>query len=251
VPVDIDRNTLAMDPSAVNRFGGLSAVIAAHLFGIPAPLHLIRNRNLVEDCAQTLAVRVGGRKVGSFGRLSICSFYATKLVTTGHGGAVAGDDPELFRRISDLFDHDNREEWEPHLHYRMSDLNAALGVGQLGKLGRFISCRRRIARRYAGALGCKVLSAGCYSRFLVVSERLDAPELAGLFSSCGIEAKSPVFKPVFMYLGEPASRFPNADWAYRKLVSVPIYPGMEECQVRRIEEKLRRHRNEISCWPPA
>ncbi|MFZ2657130.1 MAG: DegT/DnrJ/EryC1/StrS family aminotransferase [Victivallales bacterium] len=251
VPVDIDRSTLAMDPDLVNQQADVSAVIGAHLFGIPAPFHKIENRNLIEDCAQTLGAKTEGRTVGSIGRIAICSFYATKLLTTGHGGALAGNDMKLFERAVDLFDHDKREEWEPHLHFRMSDLNAALGISQLGKLGNFIAERRRIAARYSLALGQGKTADGIFSRFLVVSEKRDAAELAGLFERSGIEAKRPVYKPVFMYLGEPAGKFPNASWAHRKIVSVPLYPGMKESQIGKIEKFLEKHKHDLRCWPPA
>ncbi|HCE43555.1 MAG TPA: hypothetical protein DET40_08405 [Lentisphaeria bacterium] len=251
VPVDIDRHTLAIDPDLVNRRAGISAVIGAHLFGIPAPLHRIRNRNLIEDCAQTLGAKTEGRMVGSIGRMAICSFYATKLLSTGHGGAIAGNDMELYRMAVDLFDHDKREEWEPHLHYRMSDLNAALGISQMRKLKSFIRERRRVAARYSLALGQKRIADSIFSRFLVVSEKTGAEELAGLFERSGIEAKRPVYKPVFMYLGEPARKFPNASWAHEKIVSVPLYPGMDESQIVKIEIFLEKHRHDLRCWPPA
>ncbi len=251
VAVDIDRNTLAIDTSAVNRMKDVSAVIGAHLFGIPAPLHEITNRNLIEDCAQTLAVDIDGMRVGSIGRISICSFYATKLLTTGHGGAIAGDGMELYRRAVDLFDHDKRDRWEPHLHFNMSDLNAALGISQLNKLEKFIAMRKAIARRYVRALGGGALPDSIFSRFLVVSSKRAAPALIRIFEESGIEAKRPVFKPVFMYLGESRRKFPNADWAHQKIVSVPLYPGMEESHVVKMEKILEKHRDELSCWPPA
>ncbi len=251
VPVDIDRNTMAVDAELVNCLKGLEAVIAAHLFGIPAPLHEIRNDNLIEDCAQTLGVKSGARTVGSMGRLSICSFYATKLVTSGHGGMIAGDETGLYRKAMDLFDHDNRDNWEPHLHFRMSDLNAALGISQLKKLDRFISDRRRIASRYAEALGQRKSGNSIFSRFLVVPAKGDAGAVIKMFEKAGIEAKRPVFKPVYIYLGEPARRFPNSAWAHEKIVSIPIYPGMEESHVERIAELLERRKDDLRCWPPA
>ncbi|HBC86883.1 MAG TPA: hypothetical protein DCZ94_08015 [Lentisphaeria bacterium] len=251
VPVDIDRRTLAIDVRLANRLDNVSAVIAAHLFGIPAPLHEIRNRNLIEDCAQTLSIRTGGMAVGSMGRISICSFYATKLLTTGHGGIVAGNEEALLEKVLDLFDHDKRNEWEPHLHFLMSDLNAALGLSQIRKLKWFISERKRIAAIYSETLGQGKAARSIFSRFLVIPEKGDAAAVIRMFEKSGIEAKKPVFKPVFMYLGEPARKFPNASWAHDKLVSVPIYPGMKEVQVDRIAKLLEKHKDDLRCWPPA
>ncbi len=253
VPVDVDLETLAVCPERIGAGRGFSAVIGAHLFGIPAPLGRIRHRGLIEDCAQTLLAKdEDGRTVGKSGRLSTCSFYATKLLTTGHGGLLAGDDPELRAEAMRLFLHDKQDEWRPHMHFLMSDLNAALGISQLAKLRKFIAERRRLASRFAKALdGRTGRLRGIYSRFLVAAPDGTIDEYLAKFARKGIEAKRPVYRPLYQYLRKSGKEFPAAEWAHQHLISVPIYPGLGEDAAQKIEEFLWRNRNELRRWPPA
>ena len=112
--VDVAEATLAIDPAKVNAERGLAAVVAAHLFGVPAPVWEIRAAPVVEDCAQTLGVPAGGRPAGGHGVLAMTSFYGTKLLAAGHGGLLAGDDTAHEKAAWALFLHDKIETWTPH-----------------------------------------------------------------------------------------------------------------------------------------
>jgi dTDP-4-amino-4,6-dideoxygalactose transaminase len=251
---DIDKDTLALSVERANSRKGLQAVIGAHLFGIQAPFEEIENPRFIEDCAQTLGAKnKNGICAGSSGRLAIASFYGTKLMATGHGGLLTGGDPELLKEAERLFKHDNNDFWEPHLHGLMSDLDAALGISQMKKLNSFIRARRKLARRFANALGVRKISGGVYSRFLVapVDAKGGADSLIMRFRKKGIEAKRPVYRPLCMSLGLDFRKFPNAMWAHENIVSIPLYPGMPEERVEIIESFLETRRNEISCWPSA
>ncbi|OGV51100.1 MAG: hypothetical protein A2X49_00245 [Lentisphaerae bacterium GWF2_52_8] len=254
VPVDIDRQTLAISPDACNVLGSqISLAVGAHLFGIPAPLHEIRVP-LIEDCAQTLGASISNRQVGSSGVLSICSFYATKLLTTGHGGLLAGDANALRERARSLFAHDTRVRWTgPCLHGLMSDLDAALGSSQLAKLPQFLEERHKIAMRFTKALtGHERLAPGCiYSRFLIIVRDAALEEMISKFADAEIEAKRPVFKPLYAYLDRPDSEFPNAAWAHKHILSVPCYPGLSEDELSRIENFFEVHSDELDCWSSA
>ena len=185
------------------------------------------------------------------GKFAVCSFYATKLLTTGHGGLLAVDNKLLGKKIRTLFTHDKQGTWEPHLHFLMSDFNAALGLSQLKKLGKMIKERTRIAKRFLVAMGDKQgLANSVYSRFLVVTTS-DADKIINQFNMAGIEAKKPVFKPLFQYLKLDRKKFPNALWAHQHLISVPLYPGMTESEIEIIETFLEKHSHELRSWPPA
>lgn len=251
-PVDIEKETLALSPELVNVEKNIKAVIAAHLFGIPASLEKIKNKNLIEDCAQTLAFKNSeGVPAGESGRISICSFYATKLLTTGHGGLIAGNEEKLRLRAENLFSHDKQKKWFPHFHFLMSDLNAALGIAQILKIRSFIAERRKIAGRFTKALtGSGKIADSIFSRFLIAVMGHGIEKMILKFEDFGIEAKRPVFKPLYRYLGKKDREFPNSKWAHDHIVSVPLYPGMNENEIQIIEEFLEKNRNEVCCWPP-
>ena len=250
-PIDIDIETLSISVEAVNQTENISAVIAAHLFGIPAPLYKISHKNIIEDCAQTLGTEIDGIKTGSMGIASVCSFYGTKLLTSGHGGAVLTDDRDLYENIKKLIIHDKQEEWTPHLHFMMSDLNAALALAQFAKLDEMLKKRIEIASRFQKALGVSTNKTGnVYSRFLVISDRNIETSIK-MFNEAGIEAKRPVYKPLFHYLGRDPAEFPNAQWAHDNIISVPIYPAMTENEIEYLETFLEKNKNDLRCWPPA
>ena len=179
--VDSETLTMGIDPArldaylgrvaevrsgtCVNRATGapIRALVAMHVFGHPCDiegLQAVADRwrlTLIEDAAEALGSRWRGRHAGTFGRLGALSFNGNKIVTTGGGGAVLTDDPELGRRAKHLtttakvphawaFDHD-----EVGWNYRMPNLNAALGCAQLEQLPGLISRKAELAGRYARA----------------------------------------------------------------------------------------------------
>ncbi len=248
-PVDISKDHLGVSPEIVSGTK-YEAVIAAHLFGIAAPFFKIEHDKLIEDCAQCLGISNAGRRVGSMGRLSVSSLYGTKILSTGHGGVICGNDMASFKRTMDTLTHDKVDAWHPHLHFLMSDLNASLGLSQSKKLCSFISRRRQIAAEYLDALGAeiKVAANEMYFRFIVVpAKSSDISSLIAKFARAGIEAKKPVYKPIFKLMKLSARRFPNADWADKNLLSIPIYPAMTDQEVSKVADFLRRHKREIRC----
>ena len=252
VPVDIDLDNFAISVEAVNCRNDLSAVLAAHLFGYPAPFYNIESENIVEDCAQTLGVELNGIRVGSMGKFAVCSFYGTKMLTTGHGGLVAMDNKALYDKIMQLILHDKQNIWQPHFHFQMSDLNAALGLSQFKQLDSMIKKRRSIAKRFYEALGEKNIdvSSSVYSRFILFSDKSSGVVLKE-FNDAGIEAKKPVYRPLFHYLGCSSEEFPNAQWVHDHIISVPLYPAMSEEEIECIEQYLEKHKNELCCRPSA
>ena len=253
LPVDISKDNFGINVNLVNELQNkASAVIAAHMFGIPSPFYKIQHSNMIEDCAQTLNINIDNHSVGSMGKLSICSFYATKLLTTGHGGAVATNDLQIYNKLLNNFLHDNNNTWKQHHHFLLSDFNASLGLSQINKLPKFIASRQAIAKRFRKALGEKTepLQKYSYSRFIV--EALSPiGTLIEKFNKTGIEAKRPVYLPIYEYLNLPSENFPNAKWAYEHIVSIPIYPSMEENHIEYIEQFLKEHKNEMRCRPSA
>lgn len=135
------------------------AIVYAHIYGMPADVSsLVRISNtydipLVEDAAEALGATVAGKQVGSFGALSVLSFNGNKVITTAGGGALLTDDARMAEKVSALAAQ-ARSADKAYLHtdigfnYRMSNLNAAVGMGQLKMLPAWISAKREIFKNY-------------------------------------------------------------------------------------------------------
>jgi perosamine synthetase len=157
VLADVERESWTLDPASLARVLGprTRAVIAVHLYGVPPRLtelsRLARRSGavLVEDAAEALGARWRGRPVGGVGALSTFSFYGNKVLTTGEGGMVLARSARLDARLRLLRDHGmskKRRYWHERLafNYRMSALQAALGLGQLERLDEMLERRARI-----------------------------------------------------------------------------------------------------------
>ena len=166
-PVFIDSNTnyWCIDPSKLveHMTSRTKAIIPVHVYGIPcnmdAVIKVARDHKLhvIEDCAEAHGAKYKGRKVGSFGDISCFSFYGNKIITTGEGGICLTNNEELGRRMSMLRDHGmnpNRRYWHEVVgfNYRMTNLQAALGVAQLERIDNFIARRRKMAETYNSLL---------------------------------------------------------------------------------------------------
>jgi perosamine synthetase len=160
VVVDSEPDTWNMDVTQIERAitPRTKAIMVVHIYGLPVNMGLVvdlsrrRGLKIVEDAAEALGQSWGGRPCGSFGDVSALSFYPNKHVTTGEGGVVLTDDPVLAERLRSLrnlcfqkrrFVHD-----ELGWNFRMSNLQAAVGVAQLERLDEFVERKRRMGRLY-------------------------------------------------------------------------------------------------------
>jgi perosamine synthetase len=168
VPVfaDVSPDTWCLDPRAVER--ALStrtrAIVPVHLFGHPADVPALaaiarpRGVHILEDAAEAHGAAIGDARVGSIGDIAAFSFYGNKLMTTGEGGMLTTNDEALARRCRFLKDHGMSPARRYHhtelaFNYRMTNLQAALGVAQLEQLDGFIARKREILGWYREVLG--------------------------------------------------------------------------------------------------
>jgi dTDP-4-amino-4,6-dideoxygalactose transaminase len=238
VPADIDPETFNIDPRDIEQriSPRTKAMIVPHLFGLPADMDGLLKLDIpiIEDCAQAVGGQYKGRPLGTFGLLAVFSFYATKVMTTGEGGMVTSRDERLIERIRDLREYDNREEYRLRYNYKMSDIQAALGLSQLKRLDEFIPRRRLIAQRYAEALDRfniirPLPDPGCIFFRYVVRVPDDAGPWIALLSRESITCARPVFKPIHKYLG--LDGYPQSEAAWLSALSVPIYPSLSDNEV--------------------
>ena len=245
VLVDVDPTTGNMDPDDLKKrlTSKSKAIIVIHLFGLPANVREISALGLpvIEDCAQALGAELASRKVGTFSRVAICSFYATKIITTGEGGMLLSSDPDLLARSRDLRDYDKKEDLTPRFNYKMTDLQAALGRSQLQKLERFLGQREELAGVYneqLATLPCTLplSQAGrIYYRY-VVSVQKDVSRLIQEMSNMGIEVARPVYRPLHRYFD--LKDYPGAEMAWNSHVSLPIHPSLTSQDVHRVCQAL-------------
>ncbi len=165
---DVDPTTWCVDPRAVERAIGpkTRVIIPVHLYGHPADMPALtalaapRGIALLEDAAEAHGARVSGARVGSLGRVGAFSFYGNKVMTTGEGGMLVTNDDDLAARLRFLKDHGMSKErryfhTELAFNYRMTNIQAALGVAQIEQVEGFIERKRELMRWYREDLaGC-------------------------------------------------------------------------------------------------
>lgn len=229
------------------------AIIVPHLFGLPADLTALENLGvpLIEDCAQTLGAVERGRAVGSVGLLTICSFYANKVVCAGEGGMVLSNDPVLLERARRLREYDGAPSLNSQAtNLKLTDLQAAVGLAQLNRLPEFLERRASLAQAYRDALGGtsavvpRVPSgrSHIYYRFVVrVSDRAAGADAVsgclGRLERRGVQCRKPVFRSLHRYLD--LEGFPVSEAAEREALSLPLYPALTDDEMAQVLVAVR------------
>ena len=286
--LDVEYGSGLVTPEAVagalDRDPGVKAVVVVHFAGQPARmlpadgpgiLDVCRSRGVrvLEDAAHAFPTRCGDRMVGRLGDVTCFSFYANKTITTGEGGMLTTDDPDVYSRVKvmrlhgidrDAWDRFTAEKpsWEydvvaPGFKYNMPDLNAAVGLAQLERAQAMRDRRQQIAARYFDRLaGVDALDPPlvhvppedhAWHLFPVVlkpAAPVGRDELIGLLADQGI-GTSVTYKPLHRmtyyrdrYGLDPAD-FPEAERIWRGCFSLPIYSSLTDDDVDYVCERLR------------
>ncbi|MEM2352304.1 MAG: DegT/DnrJ/EryC1/StrS family aminotransferase [Thermoproteota archaeon] len=250
VDINLDTYTLSPDKLEVAITPHTKAIIPVHLYGHPADmepiLEIAKRHNIfvIEDCAQAHGAMHGGKRVGSIGNLGAFSFYPTKnLGAIGDGGFITTDDPNLADRVRLLRQYGWRERYLseiPGWNSRLDELQAAILRVKLRYLEESNRRRRFLAEKYTRLLSNvsavirPVERPGdyhVYHQYVIRHPQRDA--LKAFLAKRGICAL--VHYPVPIHL-QPAYRgrlgdvgsFPNSEQAAREVLSLPLYPEMDE-----------------------
>ncbi|MFD2206864.1 UDP-4-amino-4,6-dideoxy-N-acetyl-beta-L-altrosamine transaminase [Kiloniella antarctica] len=290
---DISADTLCMNPTALKEAlrenSKASVIIPVHFGGLAAHSREIReiagDRIIIEDASHSLGASYEcGQPVGcgSYADMTVFSFHPVKPITTGEGGAVVTNDPELARLLrlyrshgierdddrmenpDGLLEEGERRPWyyEQQLlgyNYRLTDIQAALGLSQLGKLGHFINLRREIVQQYDAAFGdlpnITIPQESKSYRFrsgqhLYIVEfdfdkigcsRLDVMKKLREYNVGTQVHYIPVYRQPF-HSGRMKSgheNYPNTEIYYRGCLSLPLFPGITELEVERVITAIR------------
>jgi perosamine synthetase len=165
VLADIDADTLCMDPASVKSLisARTRAILPVHLYGHPAEMGALteiadaHSLDIIEDAAEAHGAEYKGRRVGGLGKCGVFSFYGNKIITTGEGGMLTTNDGEFYQRARRLRDHSmslQRRYFheERGFNYRITNLQAALGVAQLERIDEFLGRRAEIMSWYEGEI---------------------------------------------------------------------------------------------------
>jgi perosamine synthetase len=265
--VDCDPDTWTMDPAAIEaRIGPRTkGIIVVHLLGHPVDMDAVQaiaDRHglwVLEDAAQAHGAECRGRRAGAMGRLATFSFFGNKIISTGEGGMVTTNDGAIAARMRLLKSHGMdpaRRYWHPVIgyNYRMTNVAAAIGLGQLEKIDWHLARRREVAAWYREALdGVPGLSwqvqrewaRHSWWMFTVVLDDelpIGRDEMMKRLAEDGIDTR-PVVYPMHQLppYRESASgqSFPVADHIAGRGINLPTWARMTRADVHRVCESLQ------------
>lgn len=264
VLVDSDPYTWNLDPAAVAAAvtHRTRAIIPVHIYGHPADmdplLDIARRHNLwvIEDAAEAHGAEYKGQRVGGLGHFGCFSFYGNKIITTGEGGMVVTNDPDLAQKAQFLKDHAMspvKRYWHPEIgfNYRMTNIQAALGVAQLERIDYLIELRRQHARQYAAELqGVPGITLppeadwakNVYWMYSVLIEGdygFSRDEVMAGMKAQGVDTR-PFFYPIHtMPPYQSGQRLPVAEELSKKGMNLPSAPTLTEDQIGTVCSILR------------
>ncbi len=263
--VDSDEGTFNMDPAKIEEkiTSHTKAIMPVHLYGLPAEMDTIMNIAdkhdipVVEDAAEAHGAEYKGKKVGQFGLAASFSFFGNKIITSGEGGMVVTNDKELFERMKLLKGQavsPEKRYWHIDVgyNYRMTNMQAAVGLGQLENIGWHMEQRKRVADLYKRYLSdyseyvrLQEEPQNCKSVYwmsnAVLSDQVqrERDNIMEDMEKRGIEMR-PIFYPMHImppYFDTEVS-FPTAEKIAARGISLPSHAGLREKDIQYVCDSL-------------
>jgi len=232
--LDCEEGSPNVDVSAAIR-ARVDILIAPSMFGIPIDLPDSSDLTMIEDIAQSIGAMVSGKRIGLRGEVGVCSFYATKLLTSGgQGGAVISRNRTLVERVRDYREFDCRDDALLRFNFQMTDLQAAVGRVQLKRLPEFLARREKWFQMYKSA-GLDLLDRSGPGvqpvRYRIVMRCAKPASVIAALALANIGAIVPIEEREL--LDEPRL-YPAALALAKATVSLPCYPALREEDVIQI-----------------
>ncbi|MCK0111834.1 DegT/DnrJ/EryC1/StrS family aminotransferase [Ornithinimicrobium sp. F0845] len=259
---DIEADTFNLDPESVRAAvtDATAAIMPVHLYGHPAEMRGLlevaedAGVQLFEDAAQAHGAQYDGAPVGSFGTFAMFSLYPTKNMTSGEGGMVACEDEEIARGIRLLRNQGMEKQYANEivgLNNRMTDIHAAIGRVQLGKVGGWTARRQENAAWLDAALGgvagvvVPPVRQGCthvYHQYTIRLAGASGAERDAVVTAlreehrvgCGVYYPIPNHELVSLHRFAPAHELPQTARAAAEVISLPVHPSLSEDDLERI-----------------
>jgi perosamine synthetase len=267
--VDIDPVSLNIDPLKIEAAitGRTKAILVVHIFGQPADmdpiLYIAARHNLIviEDACEAIGAEYKGRRVGAIGKAGAFAFYPNKQMTTGEGAALVTNDDEwagLFRSLRNQ-GRDKFDGWLNHsrlgYNYRMSELNATVGVVQLKRLDELLRKRNEVAQQYNSMLSSledakplTIVSTTTRMSWFVYVVRfvhgIDRNHVINDMAAAGIPTR-PYFTPIHLQpfykerLGFKPGDFPEAEAAGQSIIALPFHTNMKVEEIEVVRKILK------------
>lgn len=284
VPVfaDIKRKTRNIDPEDIRKkiSPKTRAIIYVDYAGHPCDIKEIKeiaeefNLYLIEDACHALGASYAGKKIGTYADMTVFSFHPVKPITTGEGGVVVTNDPELAARLKLLRNHGidrnvkdmfgEGSEWAYDIvdlgrNYRMTDLQAALGISQLKKIDPFIKRRNDLAKAYEELIGdlpwletpqCHGDVMHGWHLYTVLLKGIKRNALYRYLHQNNIGANVhyvPIYR--FTYYQEhfpiDPRTFPVTEDVFDHIITLPLHPSMKEEEIEYVSEILKKARTTL------
>ncbi|MBA3246179.1 MAG: DegT/DnrJ/EryC1/StrS family aminotransferase [Actinobacteria bacterium] len=255
VLVDVDPDTFNLDLERVYEAVTVrtKAVLAVHLFGRPLDWSALQDAvapelALLEDAAGALGARWQGMPCGGLGTMGCLSFHPRKIVTTGEGGAVTTNDPDLAASIRRLRHHGldpDSDIAEPSTNYRLADVLCALGIPQLRRLDALLAERTRVAAAYterlAGVVELPSADRGDTHGWQAYVVRLDRRnEALAELRAEGIEVQIGTYALHHLSAYRDQGPFPGADAAFARALALPLHSRLTDAELDRVAEGVAR-----------
>jgi dTDP-4-amino-4,6-dideoxygalactose transaminase len=264
---DVRPDTYNLNPAAVEekiKTNSVDAILVVHLYGLPANLDTLvdiaeeHDIPLVEDAAQAHGATIDGNRVGSIGDVGCFSFYPTKNMTTGEGGMITTDNEEIASRAASFINHGRSEDAGKYEHvrlghnFRMTSIAAALGRTQLERLTSYIEQRRNNAAALTDRLASTSVTTPTepgerrhvFHQYTIRCE--DRTELMEHLEDNGVG--SAIYyphciheQPAYDHISHDA---PVAEAVCRKVLSLPIHPGIGQNDIETIADAVKSYLEE-------